>query len=114
MDLKDLEGKKLPELRELAKASNIQGFQTMKKGELLAEFAKLALAEVLDEPTAEKDVPSRQKRARITKRVEQPNLFEPTVKPSPIVEPKEVISEKTIPEVSEVQPVTEKPNSLEK
>ena len=56
--MEDLLGKKLPELREMAKNAGVKGFNTLKKPELIAELTKPAQAmtpveEVKAEPAQE-------------------------------------------------------------
>jgi transcription termination factor Rho len=85
--MEDLLGKKLPELREMAKNAGVKGFNTLKKPELIAELTKPAQAmtpveEVKAEPAQETtpniDAPrrGRPKRARIPSQGEQPTLFQ--------------------------------------
>jgi transcription termination factor Rho len=70
MTIKELEGKKLPELRELAKIANIENVESYKKGELVS----LLLSENKENsPVAEKstevtnELVEKKKRARIVK-----------------------------------------------
>jgi transcription termination factor Rho len=90
----DLQGKKLPELREMAKNAGIKGFNTLKKPELIAELSQQAPSETptsevstapAQETTNNADAPrrGRPKRARIHSQAEQPTLFEekPAVEP---------------------------------
>ncbi|MGB0915524.1 MAG: Rho termination factor N-terminal domain-containing protein, partial [Crocinitomicaceae bacterium] len=73
MDKNELESKKIAELREIAKTSGLEGFESMKKAELVSSLTKST-----DAP-AEDDKP---KRKRTRKKVmaetteEAPTLFE--------------------------------------
>lgn len=100
MNLSDLEGKKLADLKEIAKAAGVEKFETMKKAEVLEALKNLIPAE---KPNVEKEVvtpeeprpkrPRVQKTAVIEKVEETPTVVEPvTSKPideeSPKIEDK--------------------------
>jgi transcription termination factor Rho len=85
--MEDLQGKKLPELRELAKNAGIKGFNTLKKPELVSvlsqitapavpETSSVNVTEVKESSPEEAPRRGRPKRNRITSTTEQPTLFE--------------------------------------
>ena len=68
MDIKDLESKKLPELRDLASALGIDGFEKMKKAELVEAIAN-------DGPK-ESAKPKRKRKRAMSESGQQSELFE--------------------------------------
>jgi transcription termination factor Rho len=136
MDLKELEGKKLPDLREIAKAMGIKKIETFKKGELIEQITAGNASNTAEKEIVSKsDAPSEGKRKRTRAIVEKTSeikaaettvLSDQTTAPAPA--PKNTKSEgKTLFDIAsdeasdkdksdapkaEVKPKTEKGNLL--
>lgn len=82
MNKKELEGKKIAELREIAQASGVSGAATMKKGEIVEQLLNNTTSS--DSPVAEEDAADGGSKRKRTRRkvmaedlpAEQANLFE--------------------------------------
>jgi len=139
MDKKDLESKKLPDLKEIAKTIGLKNFETLKKADLVNAIlndtplkAKPKVKSVAKAiPTAETATDNKPKRARTIKKIVvkeevQTNLFEKdkveTVIPETAIVPEaekvETILENKatteIPEAIEIPVATEIPEATEK
>lgn len=123
MDIKELEGKKLPDLREIAKAMGIKKIESFKKAELIEAIAKG------DNPSSDTDsgeTPAKKRRSRVRvdkSEVEKPepkNLFDAAkdskekkpVESKSSEEKKEEEEAKSEEPKAEVKPKTEKGNIL--
>ncbi|MFA7273943.1 MAG: transcription termination factor Rho [Crocinitomicaceae bacterium] len=126
MDSKELESKKLPDLREIAKAAGISRVESFKKAELIALIAGQAAPSTQEEMPAKSakgvsaaapksDAPandSKRKRVRVVVQTEAPSLFSKPVAAEEILVKEEapVKEETTIPvEASEAKKVNSNP-----
>jgi transcription termination factor Rho len=126
--MEDLQGKKLPELREMAKNAGIKGFNTLKKPELIAELTQptqsaqpaTSHVEVQAEPAPETTVNTesgrrgRPKRARITAQAEQPSLFEEKPIEEKVVSKENSTNEPKKERVEQKKESTSRPQNQEK
>ena len=98
MDIKELEGKKLSDLREIAKSVGIDKPESFKKAELISAIAGGSeTKEAKETPTPSNDDKAKRKRTRVEKTdVEQVSLFSEAKKPivKETVEPKELVEAK--------------------
>ncbi len=88
MNLSDLEGKKLADLKEIAKAAGVEKFETMKKAEVLNALKNLMTAEQPKEEKKEVSTQeeSRSKRPRVQKKTVVEKVAEaPKVEEIPVV-----------------------------
>ncbi len=117
MDKKDLESKKLSDLREIAKSMGMTRVESYKKADLIAKIAETGTSAPAQAPAETAEPASKRKRTRTTKtdRVQgaetatakQPDLFEGEGKTGTAREtkPAEVKAERTpTPEISEQKP----------
>lgn len=132
MDLKELEGKKLPDLREIAKAMGIKKIETFKKGELIEQITAGTTSTTTEkEVVAKSDAALENKRKRTRTAAEKPVEAPAKEKTTAEVKPKDAKApkiaqpegktlfdlasdeskEKTSP-APEVKPKTEKGNIL--
>lgn len=120
MDIKELEGKKLPDLREIAKAMGINKVESFKKAELVDAIKKgdnIPTKEISSSESGS-DEPSTVKRKRtrvvpetIIKKEETPaakDLFDQADESKPAVESTQEVAKAAAP----IQPKTEKGNAL--
>ena len=79
MEVQELEGKKLPDLREIAKSKGIKRVESYKKAELIEAIVGKTSGATPASPSVSDDEADKPKRKRIRKTVEgesQPSLFE--------------------------------------
>jgi transcription termination factor Rho len=97
MNLKDLESKKISDLREIAKTAGITNTETLKKAEILAALEKLPA----ETPAEIEDSTVKSKRKRIIKK--EMTVSAPVIKQTDLFEEnKELVVEEKIAEIKEV------------
>ncbi|MBL4862580.1 MAG: transcription termination factor Rho [Crocinitomicaceae bacterium] len=101
MDKKELEGKKIAELREIAKAASIDGAETMKKADIVAKLVVEKTAGA--ESSSEASVESQPKRKRTRKKVMAVDIAEKE-QPSLFAEKKEEVTVEKTPEAKKSDP----------
>jgi transcription termination factor Rho len=117
MDLKELESKKLPDLREIAKTAGITRVESYKKADLINAILSGSSKPETEKTTVQKeDVPStegKRKRVRVVK-TETPSLFNDEVEKSEDVAAKKTTKTDSTKEsqVETPKPKTEKGNIL--
>jgi transcription termination factor Rho len=110
MDLKELESKKLPDLREIAKAAGLARVESFKKADLIEQILNDSSKSISETPAPQDESPnseSKRKRVRKIVKTEAPSLFLKTKAPNLFNKPEET-KEEVIPEkiVTEVLPET--------
>ncbi len=119
MDIKELEGKKLPDLREIAKAMGIKKVEGFKKAELIEAISKDASQQVT-KTADEASAPEKRKRTRVAKEesdaVQTPketpkDLFDAATETAPAKE-KPAAGFVKAEKIADIKPKTEKGNLL--
>ena len=100
MDKKNLDGKKVADLRQIAKESGIQGAETMKKAEIIEKLSS-------DDSPESNDMKDTavSKRKRTRKKVMSPDLNDTKDTPTPKEKVEEKLSEVTKEDTTENQAV---------
>ena len=104
MDKTELQSKKLPELKTLAKAIGIEGFEKLKKADLVDAINVSGKTDA-PQATETKTVESTRKRKRVraipTEKKEQPSLFKTDVTPAADSNPEKTVDTKSSEEPKE-------------
>ena len=110
MDIKDLEGKKLSDLRVIAIAAGLDKAETLKKSEIIGQLGKLAGGE--EAPATEKVKPTPKAKSPV-KKVPTPAVTEDLFTPEVTAVPTENTSEEAKPILRKKTYLKEKPRTQE-
>jgi transcription termination factor Rho len=110
MDIKDLEGKKLSDLRVIAIAAGIEKAETLKKSEIIGQLSNLSGAN--EAPTTDKVKPTPKAKTPI-KKITNPVANEELNTPEVAVNSSEIISEEAKPILRKKTYLKEKPRTQE-